>query len=314
MSGPPGSGILNRQPYNGEPAWPNIGGAPKRGLETTSLPGGSLSAESITNIELTANATATFPIFVSPFASDNEFLENDIVCVRYDDGQNSISSAMNGLYARPLRLLRTDLESRGTDGYFFSKEDAKAEINRWRILGICISVGHKGPNDRQVINVAVRGRLGVPCIFVPQSINQQGNPRNLYRGDEMFVVLSASKVVGKGVSDEDQAAAAAASGMDGNPSAYKIDVGLCSLRTVSDIPANNVPGNLLGNRNNVAIDADGNKPLDRNETEFRTWLTLGTYIRPLSAVTSSRSAVERYLDGGNTILDRRATFEVALRL
>ena len=307
MSGPPGFGILNRQPYNGEPAWPNIGGAPKRGLETTSLPGGLLTAQSVTNIELTANATATFPIFISPFASDNEFLENDVVCVRYDDGQNSISSAMNGLYARPLRLLRTDLASRGTDGYYASVDVAKAEINRWRILGICISVGHKGPNDRQVINVAVRGRLGAPCIFTPQSINQQGNPRNLYRGDEMFVVLSASRVEGNGVSDEDQAAAAA-----GNP--YKIDVGLCSLRTVSDIPANAVPGNQLGNRRNVAINDAGDKPDDRNETEFRAWLTLGTYIRPLSAVTSSRNAVERYLDGGNTILDRRATFEVALRL
>ena len=124
----------------------------------------------------------------------------------------------------------------------------------------------------------------------------------------MFVALSAVKIVRNGASAED--AAARPLGND----VHKICVDLCSLRTVSDIPANTVPPNLLGNRNRIQIIGNGQQPPNRTEAAFRAWLTLGTYIRPLSAVTSSRNAVERYLEGGNTILDRRATFEVALRL
>lgn len=298
MSRPPGASILNRSPYNGEPAWPSIGGAPKRGLETTVLPSGSLSAESSSQIEFMANATATFPLFISPFASDNEFLENDIVCARIDNQNDGVLADMNGIYARPLRLLRND---ENINQYFDggdAQEKAINEMKRWRIMGIVVSVGHGGPNDRQVINVSVRGRTGMPCIFTPQSINKDGSSRNLHRGDEFFVVLSAVKVVGAGIGGDDR-------GKDGQ---YKIDVSLCSLRSVSDVPANAVPANQLGNRNRTSSSSNS------NEVDFRIWLSLGTYIRPTSAVTSSRNAVERYLNGGNTILDRRTTYEVAYRL
>ena len=301
MSGPPGSGIISRQPYNGEPAWPRIGGAPKRGLETTSLPSGSLNAESSGQIELMANATATFPIFIKPFAGKNKILENDILCVRTDD-KESAAGAMTGVYARPLRLLQTDENIYPDDGYFDTGPKALAEAKKWRILGVVISVGHKGDNDRQLVNVAVRGRSSLPCIFTPQSLTKDGKQRNMHSGDELFVTLNVIQQIGKGTADDN----------DNKTGEFKIVVDLSAVRTVSDLPKL-VVKNALGNAGQIdattgAITGDG------RETINRVWLNLGTYIRPLSRTTTSKLAVKNYLNGENTILDRRATFEVAYRL
>ena len=304
MSGPPGSGIISRQPYNGEPAWPRIGGAPKRGLETASLPSGSLNAESSGQIELMANATATFPIFIKPFASGNKILENDILCVRTDD-KESAAGAMTGVYARPLRLLQTDenIYPEADDGYFDTGPNALAEAKKWRILGVVISVGHKGDNDRQLVNVAVRGRSSLPCIFTPQSLTKDGKQRNMHSGDELFVTLNVIQQIGKGTADDNDSMTTSKN--------FKIVVDLSAVRTVSDLPKL-VVKNALGNAGTV--DASGAITGNGRQTVKRVWLNLGTYIRPLSRTTTSKLAVKNYLNGENTILDRRATFEVAYRL
>lgn len=197
MSGPPGVGILNRGPYNG---LPTVGGAPPRGIDG-GLPSGTVTAGYKTDmVEPMANATATHPVFIAPMRDNNEMLENDILMVRRDDRTNSMSNY--GVYGRPLRLLQSDAkfdqvfqndDDEGEDK-LSAKQKALAEADRWKCLGIVVAVGAGSDNDRQIVNVAIRGRIAAPNIF-RNKVRVKDKSGVISRGDIFAVSI---KVVEEG--------------------------------------------------------------------------------------------------------------------
>ena len=285
MSGPPGTGILNRGPYNGTS---NITGAPKRGIDG-GLPSGKVQAGFRNDvIEPMANATATFPFFIAPVRYENTILENDILMVQSDDGRKDTMSNVSsqyGIIARPLRLLSQTpdifMQANGAGEQEYDGDDAlanaKAAAMRWKCLGIVVAVGARSDRDRQVVNVAIRGRLGVPNIFkntkeVRAFPAANGNrDARTTRGDLFAVTISV-------VEKTDSAGV------------YVLRVGTAAIQSVGDVPRND----------------DG--------TVITYYHILGTYIRQLSNANAGTRTIADYLSGGNTILDRKATFEIALRL
>lgn len=274
MSGPPGTGIISRGPYSG---LPSVGGAPKRGLERD-LPSGKAQGSFKNDmIEPMANATATHPFFIAPMQQSNIIYENDILMLQTSgkDGKESNNysnlGSDYGVYARPLRLLSSTkgsfLDENGNEKEY-TLEAAKAEIMRWKCMGIVVSVGAGHDHDRQLVNVAIRGRIGAPNIF--RSTTTVGDKQfPTARGDLLCVKISAVKK---------------------ENGEYELKVSTAVLKSPTDVPG-----------------------LEEDE-EFATFQVLGTYIRQLANPNASKTSIAGYLEGDKSILDRKATYELALRL
>lgn len=297
MSGPPGTGILNRGPYNGTP---NITGAPPRGIDG-GLPSGKVQAGFRNDvIEPMANATATFPFFIAPVTYENTILENDILMIRTtgpDDNKSSMSNVSNqyGILARPLRLLKKTpvhlWQENGAGPQMRNLEDSIKEAKRWRCLGIVIAVGARSDRDRQVVNVAIRGRIGAPNVFmgVKKVRNFERDAAGALQPDYDMVTtrgdLFAVTIAVKPALD-DQGNAIAVNGDD----QYVLEPGTAAIQSTAEVPRN------------------------VNGVEATFYHILGTYIRQLSNANAGARTISDYLDGDKSILDRKSTFEIALRL
>jgi hypothetical protein len=274
MSGPPGSGILNRSPYNG---LPSVGGAPPRGIDG-GLPSGTVTAGLRNDvIEPMANATATHPFFIAPMQQPNEILENDILMARTSGDNNDGTPYSNlgkdyGIYARPLRLLKQTNDSWFQDGntrVYGDIADAIAEAKRWRCLGIVVALGAGHDQDRQLVNIAIRGRIGVPNIFRSSTIVARGNNNtitNVTRGDLLAVVIRVKRADG----------------------GFVLDADTIALQSASDLPI-----------------------LEDSGLEY--YHVLGTYIRAIAKTNATSTTIRSYMNN-NAILDRKASYEIALRL
>jgi len=272
MSGPPGISILNRGPYNG---LPSVGGAPSRGIDG-GLPSGKVTAGFRNDvIEPMANATATHPFFIAPMKAFNEILENDILMVKTSgDGKDNRYTNLGsdyGVFGRPLRLLEKTPNSFGEEQYpaikkkYNTVDDAIDEALKWRCLGIVVAVGAGHDSDRQLVNVAIRGRIGAPNIF-------NTTTERVCRGDLLCVTITV-KVVGTS---------------SGSPE-FVLEAGTAAIRSTSDLPE---------------------KPTD---VVYVIYHVLGTNIRPIARTNATANSIRSYLDN-RTILDRKASYEIALRL
>ena len=283
MSGPPGVGILSRSPYNGTP---NITGAPPKGIDGN-LPSGTVQSSYRNDvIEPMANAVATFPFFIAPVTYANNIVENDILMIRTDREESGMSNVNSqyGILARPLRLLQLTPEHLADKNtlepkLYTNKDEAIAEAKAWRCLGSVVAVGARSDRDRQVVNVAIRGRIAAPNIFkatkkVPNYDGAGNLDRITARGDQFAVTLSVVKQL-----DENDVS-----------KGYIIRVGTAALQSATDVPRND----------------DG--------TELTIYHMLGTYIRQISNATAGDRSIKDYLQGDKSIRDRKGTFELALRL
>ena len=281
MSGPPGVGILNRSPYMGTP---NVT-AGAANYKDGGLPSGTAKASFRNDqYEQMTNSTANHPFFVCPVSYPNEILENDILFVRTSGvGEKYTNLSTDyGMMARPLRLLAQTPEffidkDTGFEKIYDSLEAAKEEARRWRCLGVVVAVGARSDNDRQVVNVAIRGRIGVPNIFRnTKKIRTFPNGDNLLRprlrGD-LFAIKIAAEADNESTSNE-----------------FVLTVDTVALKSAVDVPR------LEGLEQSVQ------------------YHVLGTYIRNLASANASDRSIRDYLNGDKSILDRKATFEVSLRL
>ena len=266
MSGPPGIGILNRGPYNG---LPSVGGAPPRGIDG-GLPSGKVSAGYRNDvIEPMANATATHPFFIAPMKAHNEILENDILMVKTsgdcNDNKYTNLGSDYGVFGRPLRLLEKTPNSFAEENdselllKYSSLDEAIAAAKQWRCLGIVVAVGAGHDSDRQLVNVAIRGRIGAPNIFNTAT-------QRVCRGDLLCVTISVKQT------DVDE---------------YVLEAGTASIKSTSDLPNTDNP--------------------------YVIYHVLGTYIRPIAKTNATANSIRSYLRN-ETILDRKASYEIALRL
>ena len=265
MSGPPGIGILNRGPYNG---LPSVGGAPPRGVDG-GLPSGKVSAGLRNDvIEPMANATATHPFFIAPMKTFNEIIENDILMVQ-TSGSGSDNKYTNlgsdyGVFGRPLRLLENTPNSFAEENnpdnekVYDELEDAIEAARKWRCLGIVVAVGAGHDTDRQLVNVAIRGRIGAPNIF-------NTTTERVCRGDLLCVTISVKR----------------------NDDGYVLEAGTAAIKSTSDLP--------------------------QTDAEKVFYHVLGTYIRPIAKTNATANSIRSYLSN-QTILDRKASYEIALRL
>lgn len=265
MSAPPGIGILNRGPYNG---LPSVGGAPPRGVDG-GLPSGKVSAGLRNDvIEPMANATATHPFFIAPMKTFNEILENDILMVQTSgDGNDNKYTNLGsdyGVFGRPLRLLERTPDSFAEENnpenekVYASEREAIAAAKRWRCLGIVVAVGAGHDTDRQLVNVAIRGRIGAPNIF-------NTTTDRICRGDLLCVTITVKR----------------------NDDGYVLEAGTAAIKSTSDLPVN------------------GNS--------YTIYHVLGTYIRPIAKTNATANSIRSYLSN-QTILNRKASYEIALRL
>ena len=269
MSGPPGISILNRGPYNG---LPSVGGAPSRGVDG-GLPSGKVTAGFRNDvIEPMANATATHPFFIAPMKAFNEILENDILMVKTSgDGKDNRYTNLGsdyGVFGRPLRLLEKTPNSFGEEANpaiqkkYNSLEEAIAEAKKWRCLGIVVAVGAGHDSDRQLVNVAIRGRIGAPNIF-------NTTTERVCRGDLLCVTITVKPT---GNDDDLQ---------------YVLEAGTAAIKSTGDLPG--------------------------SEDPYVIYHVLGTNIRPIARTNATANSIRSYLDN-RTILDRKASYEIALRL
>jgi len=274
MSGPPGTSILNRGPYNG---LPSVGGAPPRGIDGE-LPSGKVTAGFRNDvIEPMANATATHPFFIAPMQTNNTIYENDILMIKTSGESSKFSNLGSdyGVYAKPLRLLNQDSDfwDKTQAKTYDTEKEASDAAKTWRCVGIVVAVGAGHDNDRQLVNCAIRGRIGAPNIW-ERSTKVKDVSKPVSRGDLFCVTISVVKI----------------NSTPSNSTKYKLKVGTAAIKSVSDLPDK------------------------AQDVEKVIYYVLGTYIRQLSRTGATRNTIVNYLLGDKSILDRKATYEIALRL